>query len=433
MNRLAPARLHAYRVGTADEPYGVLAIGSADGDAPSPHARAGLEQALRCANERMSRLDAQERHARQTALMEHLNQLRDQLSAGHRVAAAGVAQEIAEAAGLTAVWIAAVDAGGAAPAVATRGIAPDLLDQLTGPSGPSHVVIRHERPLHSDDLAEEPRAPWAVGASAHGYGSAYCVPVLQAGVPIGSLGALRTEPRAFEDEELAYFELAAGFLPPLVQQLRGANSGVASDGLAPILNALDARDADSWGHARRVAHYAGVIADSLDLGSASPDDVTLAATLHDIGKIGVPDAVLRKPGPLTADEWCVMRTHPELSYNVLTPMQTTAAASITALEHQERFDGDGYPRGLAADAIHPVARIVSVADALDAMTSDRPYRSKIGFDGAMAEIQGERGRQFDPQAVDALCAAADAGTLQLTSIHDNLGLILRRSGRDPGV
>lgn len=110
--------------------------------------------------------------------MAHLRQLRDRLSAGRPMAGAGVAQEIAEAAGLTAVWIAAVDAADAALAVATRGVAPDLLEQLTAPSGPLDVVIRHERPLQSDDLAEEPREPWAGLASAHGYGSTYRVPVL---------------------------------------------------------------------------------------------------------------------------------------------------------------------------------------------------------------------------------------------------------------
>jgi HD-GYP domain-containing protein (c-di-GMP phosphodiesterase class II) len=98
-------------------------------------------------------------------------------------------------------------------------------------------------------------------------------------------------------------------------------------------------------------------------------------------------------------------------------MRATVSASLTALEYQERFDGHGYPRGLAGDA----------------MTLDRPYRSRIGFDGALAEIQDERGRQFDPRAADALSAAADAGTLQLTSIHDNPGLMLRRSGRGSGV
>jgi HD-GYP domain-containing protein (c-di-GMP phosphodiesterase class II) len=132
------------------------------------------------------------------------------------------------------------------------------------------------------------------------------------------------------------------------------------------------------------------------------------ALLHDIGKIGIPDAILGKPGPLTEAEWKVMHTHPEIGARILSGVPFLSEAAQIVLCHEERFDGSGYPRGLVGEAIPLGARLFAAIDTLDAITSDRPYRSDDSFDAARAEIVRRRGTQFDPVAVDAFLGEEDA-------------------------
>lgn len=128
------------------------------------------------------------------------------------------------------------------------------------------------------------------------------------------------------------------------------------------------------------------------------------ALLHDVGKIGIPDAILLKPGPLTQAEQELMRTHPQKGHAILAGIPFLQDAAQIVFSHEERFDGSGYPRGLAGEAIPFGARFFSVSDTLDAMTSDRPYRRALPFDAAKAEIQRFAGTQFDPAAVEVFLA-----------------------------
>ena len=137
------------------------------------------------------------------------------------------------------------------------------------------------------------------------------------------------------------------------------------------------------------------------------------------GKIGIPDAILLKRGPLTDDEWDIMRRHPEIGYGILAGVRTMAEAAEIVLAHEERFDGSGYPRGLAGDAIPLNARLFAVIDTLDAMTSDRPYRAGMSFDAAKEDILREAGRQFDPMVVEAF-AAEDATLRQMVAAKCSL-------------
>jgi HD-GYP domain-containing protein (c-di-GMP phosphodiesterase class II) len=139
------------------------------------------------------------------------------------------------------------------------------------------------------------------------------------------------------------------------------------------------------------------------------NDIFRGALLHDIGKIGVPDAILLKPGPLDEPEWAEMRRHPQTGFNILKSIGFLKVPAEIVLSHQERWDGSGYPRGLRGEKIHVGARIFAVADALDAMTSDRPYRVSIGFAAAMAEISRFSGSQFDPAVVETFLAIGQAG------------------------
>jgi putative nucleotidyltransferase with HDIG domain len=174
--------------------------------------------------------------------------------------------------------------------------------------------------------------------------------------------------------------------------------------LEGLIAALDYRDAETQWHSRRVSLYARRLAEQLGLLEPELTVIEHGALLHDIGKIGVRDRVLLKPGPLTAEEWTEMRRHPELGWALLQRVDYLRPASAIVLEHQEKWDGTGYPRGLSGASIVIGARIFHVVDTLDAITSDRPYRKARPFEDARAEIVRCGGTQFDPRVVDAFLA-----------------------------
>jgi HD-GYP domain-containing protein (c-di-GMP phosphodiesterase class II) len=171
-----------------------------------------------------------------------------------------------------------------------------------------------------------------------------------------------------------------------------------------LAEALDIRDAGSTGHSHTVGRYAELTAIELGLPAERVERVRLAGLLHDVGKIGVSDRVVTKPGPLDADEWREMRTHPEIAARLLChPEFEDLRAWVLA--HHERPDGRGYPRGLTGPAIPLEASILAVADAYEAMTADRCYRASLGEKAARAELTAGAGRQFDAQVVEAFLAA----------------------------
>ncbi|MBI5481794.1 MAG: HD domain-containing protein [Deltaproteobacteria bacterium] len=178
--------------------------------------------------------------------------------------------------------------------------------------------------------------------------------------------------------------------------------------LDSLIAALDLRDTETLWHSRRVASYSRRLAEAVGLGSTEVDDIERGALLHDIGKIGVRDAILRKPGQLTPAEWEEMKQHSVLGYRLLHGIDYLAAARTIVLQHQERWDGQGYPAGLRGEEIIIGARIFNVADTLDAVTSDRPYRQARGFDVARAEILRCSDTQFDPRIVAAYASVPDA-------------------------
>ena len=174
-----------------------------------------------------------------------------------------------------------------------------------------------------------------------------------------------------------------------------------SETLVALTSALDARDRETEGHSRRVVEYTRIIAVRLGVGEHDLGLISRGALLHDIGKIGVPDAILHKPGPLTEEEWEVMRRHPRIGEQMVAGVEHLAEARTIILHHHERWDGGGYPFGLRGREITLGARIFAVADTVDAITQDRPYRAARSFDQAREEILRNRGLQFDPDVVDA--------------------------------
>ena len=189
------------------------------------------------------------------------------------------------------------------------------------------------------------------------------------------------------------------------RQVAAHGSGLPYPDLSEVLvAALDAREHETGLHSRRVACHTLVLARRFTSDQAVLQQVYWGALLHDIGKIGIPDAILLKHGALTEDEWQVMRSHPEIGQRILSSLPFMTPAAEIVLSHEERYDGSGYPRGLAGEAIPLWARLFAVIDTLDAMTSDRPYRQGLSFEKAQQEIVNMAGTQFDPLAVEAFLA-----------------------------
>ena len=197
--------------------------------------------------------------------------------------------------------------------------------------------------------------------------------------------------------------------------------------LLALVRALDAREHETSDHSQRVVKYTEAIAERLSLRGPELEEIGRGALLHDIGKIGVPDAVLLKPAKLTTEEWKEMRRHPDIGYDMIRSIEFLNTPAAIVLSHQERFDGRGYPRCLRGEEIHIGARIFAVADTLDAMTSDRPYRKGTTFENAVDEIQRCGGSQFDPEVVRAFM---DIGVKNLRRIKEDMAAAKARESSD---
>jgi putative nucleotidyltransferase with HDIG domain len=168
-----------------------------------------------------------------------------------------------------------------------------------------------------------------------------------------------------------------------------------------LAQAVELRDKYTGGHTQRVTEYSLLLGQHVDLSADDMHLIRIGTPLHDIGKIGIDDAILRKPGRLTPEEFEVMKSHTTMGAKILEQVPDLAAVIPIVRSHHERWDGGGYPDGLRGENTFHLARIVSVADAFDAMTSDRPYRAGMPADAAFAEVEKQRGRQFDPEYADA--------------------------------
>ena len=177
-----------------------------------------------------------------------------------------------------------------------------------------------------------------------------------------------------------------------------------------LVSAIDVRDGKTGRHSDRVSRYSCLIARTLGLDHQLTEQIEIAARLHDVGKIGVPDRILRKPGPLSAHERKIMERHTEIGRSVLAGSgdELLELAAKIAWSHHERLDGRGYPRGLRGESIAQEARIVAVADVFDALTHDRPYRSAHSLDEATEILRSLRGSHLDGDMVNALLSASDS-------------------------
>jgi len=196
--------------------------------------------------------------------------------------------------------------------------------------------------------------------------------------------------------------------------------------LSRLARAIEYRDAGTSAYLERMSHVAGLIAEQLGLSEEEVRIIEMAAPLHDMGKIAIPDSVLLKEGRLTEEEQTIMRRHPRIGYELLSGSQNRfiQVGALIALRHHERYDGSGYPDGLVGEAIPLEARIVAVADVFDALVSPRPYKEAWTMDATLAYLYAQRGRLFDPRCVDALIRARE----QLLQICEQFSTASARPG-----
>ncbi len=242
------------------------------------------------------------------------------------------------------------------------------------------------------------------------------VPVAAKGRVLGVFHIAIKAPFLFTKEfvELVeIFGLYAGIVigrMQLIEALRSADRQMRKaydETLEGWARAIGIRDNETFRHTVRVAQIAVAIARRFNLDSQAIENLRRGALLHDVGKLGIPDTILRKPGPLDSEEQAIMRRHALLGYKLLKPIKYLEGALVVPYCHHERWDGTGYPRRLKGEKIPLLARIFAVADVYDAMTSDRPYRPALSAQEAIEYIRSQSGRHFDPQSVEAFLAIGD--------------------------
>jgi HD-GYP domain-containing protein (c-di-GMP phosphodiesterase class II) len=170
--------------------------------------------------------------------------------------------------------------------------------------------------------------------------------------------------------------------------------------MTSLAQVVEAKDRTTRGHLERTRSYGVALAHRIDPAIAEGPELGYGFFLHDIGKVGIPESILCKTGPLSASEWDVMRMHPTIGAQIVAPIRFLGDAALVIRHHHERFDGRGYPEGLGREDIPLSARIFAIADSFDAMTSDRPYRKALAVERALEEIQSGAGTQFDPEVVE---------------------------------
>jgi PAS domain S-box-containing protein/putative nucleotidyltransferase with HDIG domain len=248
---------------------------------------------------------------------------------------------------------------------------------------------------------------------AEGFVSLYALPLVAQGQCQGLLALFHRSPLETDSDwrdfaqALALQAAIAISSARLLEHLQRANADLAlayDETIAGWSRALDLKDEETAGHSQRVTDLTLRLAERLGMRSADLVHVKRGALLHDIGKMGVPDAILLKPGKLTPDEWEIMKSHTTFAYELLSPIRFLRQALDIPYAHHEKWDGSGYPRGLKGNEIPLAARIFAVVDVYDALTSDRPYRSAWREEEALAHIEEQAGRHFDPQVVEAFMA-----------------------------
>lgn len=338
-----------------------------------------------------------------------------------------VCRLIVEVGGYRLAWVgfAERDAGKTVRPVAQHGYEEGYLDtaNITWSNtergrGPTGTAIRTRQPVIARNvLTDRSFAPWRAEAVKRGYASCVGLPLIGGKKVIGSLTVYAAEPDAFDKEEAALLsELANDIAYGIgVMEMRSKHRK-AEEALKQSFRTLrkvlegtvyalaemsQQRDPYTAGHQRRVAQLSCGIAREMGLPEDRIEGIRMSALLHDIGKMHVPSEILTRPGRISDLETGIIEAHARVGYEILRTIEFPWPVARTVLQHQERLDGSGYPAGLSDGEILLEARILAVADVVEAMSSHRPYRATLGMNKALKEISRNRGVLYDPEVVDA--------------------------------
>jgi len=274
--------------------------------------------------------------------------------------------------------------------------------RMPGMSGMEFLAQAHQRHPHSAFVMVTAEDDLRVAIQAMKQGAAdYLVKPIQLDALLESVERA-LEVKRMETELENYRHKLEEMVDARTKQLQSAMRRIEltyDETLEALGAALDLRDTETAGHSERVRRYCLEIATAIGCSQDELKQISRGAYLHDIGKIGIPDSILLKDGKLTAEEMAIMQAHVRIGYDLVCRIAFLAPAAAIVLTHQERYDGTGYPQGLMGNEIPIGSRVFAIADTLDAMTSDRPYRRALPISAARAEVEREAGRQFDPEVV----------------------------------
>jgi len=281
-------------------------------------------------------------------------------------------------------------------------------------------VAEHGKPLLVPDVSKDPRFFQDVDKKT-GFKtkSILAVPLIRKGKVIGVAEVINKKGGGeFTVEDTILFEAIAEQAAVAMEnaKLYSQLENLFLSSIRAIVNAIEEKDEYTRGHTGRVTEYSLLIGKRLGLSNDEIKTLELSALLHDVGKIGIPDSILRKPGRLTDEEYAVIKSHPLRGVKILEPIENIRHILPGIRHHHERYDGKGYPDGLKGKKIPFYARIIAVADAFDAMTSDRPYRKGLPIEIARKEIEENRGTQFDPECADAFLRELDENPERIEEI-----------------
>ncbi|MDY6794367.1 MAG: GAF domain-containing protein [Actinomycetota bacterium] len=292
-------------------------------------------------------------------------------------------------------------------------------------------VILEGRPDSVLDIREDPRHVYSDYAREEGLCSLLSVPLNLKERVVGVLNIYTDKPHDFSQHEKNLFTSLASQAAIAIENARLFESleEIYIEVITALASAIDARDSYTHGHSHRVTEYAVLIAEQLNLAPAEVDIIRNASILHDVGKIGIKEDILKKPGRLTEDERREMEYHPFIGTKILQSVKLLEPVLPLVYHHHERYDGNGYPDGLKGDEIPLGARIISVADAFESMTSDRPYRKALPVEEALAELRHGSSRQFDPHIVEVFLVMAEKGKVELDWSQSSVITLTDRIGR----
>jgi HD-GYP domain-containing protein (c-di-GMP phosphodiesterase class II) len=285
-------------------------------------------------------------------------------------------------------------------------------------------VAENGSPVIVEDVSKDPRfSKRADERSSFVTRNMICVPVRIKDKTIGVLQAINRLDGLFNQGDQELFEMLANQVAIAIENARLMEDlrHTFYETAEALAEAIEKRDPYTGGHTKRVLDFSMATAEYLGLNDDEIEKLKLAAILHDIGKIGIDDSILRKHAGLNNEEFAQMKAHPQMGAEIMEHVEKLKGIIPGMKHHHERFDGKGYPDGLKNGDIPPIARIISVADTFDAMTSDRPYRKGLSDEEAMAELQRYSGVQFDPDVVNAFIEAYRDGKISSCRYKDIKG------------